>query len=448
MSNNKHQKYGIFTAASLVVGIVIGSGIFFKADDILVATNGNVWVGVLAFLIVGIGVLFGALAVSQYAQNAPNSEGGIVAYSLLAFGEKFSFITGWVMMSSYFPSLIIVLAYVASGYALQFLGIESSSFAVWGLTLFFLVFSFLTNLLHSKLTGNVQVITTIAKLLPLFVIGLVGLFYVPELQNTTSFGASMSEGNFFLALLAIAFTFDGWIIATSISGEVKDAQKNLPKALIYGCLGIIIIYIIYFLGISALVGPDQIMQLGDEHVAYAAEKIIGPVGSRLVTFFLVISVYGGLNGMVLAYLRFPRAMVKNGVFKDVFNISKVHPKYDLSINGALFTIPFLVFFYIFTYITFNVSWFVDRAFDSSSIGIVSVYVIYILLYIGVIKYIKSGQTKKIYYVYIVIASLIGLLIVVGSMLPQPGQLISNGTLYLLIVAAFFLIAKPFMKVNK
>ncbi len=447
MNNKVQEKYGVFTAASLVVGIVIGSGIFFKADDVLVNTGGSVLLGVLAFLFVGIGVLFGALVISQYAL-LNDGEGGIIAYSKQAFGEKFAFIVGWLMVSLYFPSLIIILAWVCALYTSFVVGIDSSLF-IWITTLIYLIIAYLSNVLSPILSGKIQVVTTIAKLIPLVLISIVGLLNISSLFETTqAINTTSGSSNIFLAIIAIAFTFDGWIIATSVSAEIKDSKKNLPKALIYGVVAIIIIYIAYFIGISAMVGPDQIIALGDAHVGVAAEQLFGSFGNTLINVLVTISVYGALNGLVLTYIRYPHALVVNGVFRDKLHFSKIDERFNVSLGSVYFSLIFVIFFYIFTYITMEVEWFVSRGFDSSAIAIIVVYIVYIILYFGVIKFIKQGITPKIYYLYIALAILTSIIIIGGSLLPTEGVIISNGVLYILLTAFMYIFCFPFYKSSK
>ncbi len=444
MNTHVTEKYGVFTAASLVVGIVIGSGIFFKADDILVYTNGSVLLGVLCFLLVGIGVIFGALCISQYALHS-DAEGGIVAYSKMALGDRFSFMTGWMMVSTYFPSFIVVLAWVAALYTTFVIGTDSE-LVLWGLTILYLVCAYLNNVLNTGGSGKVQVITTAAKLIPLVVIAFVGLFSYGDLaSNPTAIATSVgSDGNILLAIIAIAFAFDGWIIATSTSAEIRDSKKNLPKALIFGVIGILVIYILYFVGMAAIVGPEEIMALGDEHVGVAATEVFGPYGSTIFNTFVVISVYGGLNGMVLSYIRFPHAMVMNGVFKDPSNIKEIDAKYQVSLAGVKFTIPFIVFFVILNYLSMNLEVFTGRGFDTSSLAIIIVYFVYIVLFTKTSQFIKNGDTPKYYYAFIAIAIIISAIVIIGSLIPTPGYMIPNGVLYMLITAAMFIFAVPFV----
>ena len=108
-------KYGLFTAISLVIGQVIGSGIFFKVDDVLSATQGNSFAGLLGFVIVGISVVFAAVSLANYAELLPK-DGGILNYMEYRFGKITAAFVGWMYLSLFYPLLTAVLFTVSGIY--------------------------------------------------------------------------------------------------------------------------------------------------------------------------------------------------------------------------------------------------------------------------------------------------------------------------------------------
>lgn len=178
------QSYGFATAISMVVGIVIGSGIFFKADDILSAVNGNVMLGVLGFLLVGVGVLFGTLTIAYYTRKDTENI-GLIGYSRMALGDKFGFVVGWFAIICYFPAFIMILAMVASIYLGVLIGVDSQLFITFA-TVVFLVASFTINVKSPNAGGKVQVIFTIAKIIPLVVIGLAGTLFFTSADSLST----------------------------------------------------------------------------------------------------------------------------------------------------------------------------------------------------------------------------------------------------------------------
>ena len=122
----KEKGYGLFTTVAMIIGVVIGSGIFFKSDNILVATNGSIALGVLVFCIAAIAIIFGSLTISELA--ARNSEaGGLIAYAEQSYNKSIACAFGWFQTFLYFPTLIAVVAYVAGIYICLLFGINGSS---------------------------------------------------------------------------------------------------------------------------------------------------------------------------------------------------------------------------------------------------------------------------------------------------------------------------------
>ncbi len=434
----KEANYKFSTAIAMVVGIVIGCGIEFKADDVLVAVNGSVALGVLGFLIVGIGVVFGALTISEYALQ-DEAEIGIIGYAQKTVGDKFAYIIGWFSLSVYYPACIVVLAMVTGIYLEVLLGIDSKLFLSIA-TLVFLCSTFIVNIFSPNAGGKMQVIITVIKVIPLITIGLIGtLFFTGNTEPvmSSSVGAVEASTAPLSALIAIAFAFDGWIVATNIAHEL-DSKKALTRALAIGTSIIIVLYVLYFYGITQVVDPTDIMALGDAHTELAAERIFGDFGGHLITAFIVISVYGGLNGLVLSYLRQPGNFTKSHLVKGLFNTnnSKNGKK------GIFICIGFVIFYYIFQQLLdYNIIYTnLESPFDLSVLPIIINYVFYMILFIFVNKIVISKKSsERVYFLIIsIIAALIALLVVYGA-------LQVNGIAYLLFSIIFTLIGIPFYK---
>lgn len=438
---SKQKKYGFFTSISMVIGIVIGCGIEFKADDVLVAVNGNVLFGVMGFLIVGIGVLFGALTIAEYALQDEEYT-GVIGYAKKAVGPKFAYIVGWFSMVCYYPACIVVLAMVTGLYLEILLGIDSAIFLTIS-TLVFLLATFIINICSPKGGGIVQIMFTIIKLIPLIVIGVIGtLFFTGQSSNIGVYvnnqvnDLSNAGAHPLSALIAIAFAFDGWIVATNIARELKGNKKTLSRALAIGTTIIIILYVLYFFGITQIVNPTDIMQLGDAHTELAAETLLGPIGGKLITAFVVISVYGGLNGMVLGYLRIPKNFYDSGVVKNTFSDKK-----EMMSKKSLITCVTIVgFYFIFQQLLDYQIIFanLETGFDLSVLPIMINYIFYIILFIMVNKLVKEQtSSKRLYFVFIsTIATISGFLVVYGT-------LGTNGLIYIIFSIIAILIGIPF-----
>ena len=209
------EHYGLGTAISMIVGITIGSGIFFKVDDILIETGGQVWLGALVFVIGALCVIFGSITLSQLASRAKNNQ-GVISYYEEFISSKVATAFGWFQLFVYFPTITAVVSWVSGIYTLSLFGITGSLELQTLIGFVYLSFFFLLNYLSYKNGGRFQNITTIAKMIPLIGIALLGLFWkqsLPELATGIEVVEQSSVGWSWLAALApIAFSFDGWIV--------------------------------------------------------------------------------------------------------------------------------------------------------------------------------------------------------------------------------------------
>ena len=308
MGSELRKKYGLMTAICLVVGIVVGSGVFFKAEKILTETGGNLPLGILAWAIGGAIMIACAYAFALLATRYEYVN-GIVDYAEVTVGKGYAYFVGWFMTTVYYPCITSVLAWVSARYLSVLLGFSITGPECMVLAGFFLVASYALNALSPVLAGRFQVATTIIKLIPLLlmaVIGtIVGLGNGMIVENfTTVVDAGKSSGTaLFTAVVATAFAFEGWIIATSINAELKDSKKNLPRALVLGTLIIIAVYILYYVGLAGSVPNAALMESGEAGARTAFEMIFSRVGGTVLFVFVVISCLGTLNGLMLGCTR-------------------------------------------------------------------------------------------------------------------------------------------------
>lgn len=408
------RKYGLFTGIAMITGIVIGSGIFFKSDNILLWTNGNIKAGILIFVVAAIAIIFGSLAISQLA-SLTDKPGGIITYAEEFCSMPISCAFGWFQSFLYLPSITAVVAWVAGIYTCILFNIEGTLEIQVLIGTIFIIILFAFNILSAKLGGYIQNGTTLIKLIPLFVIAFAGLAFGNPVQSITYSTASVGTVGLLSAIPPIAFSFDGWSISTSICHEIKNSKKNLPRALIISPILILVIYILYFVGISSLVGPDKIMSMGDAHVDYAANLIWGKMGAKLILVFVIISVLGTVNGIALASIRLPYAMGIRNMIPASKLFSKVNRKLgDMPLNSALLALAFSIILMVAHYITQKFSLLYNS--DISEISIVTNYIGYIVLYIAVIRLARKGKVKGFFhgYAFPVLAILGAIIILFGG----------------------------------
>lgn len=407
--------YGLFTTIAMIVGVVIGSGIFFKSDNILIATGGNIGLGVLVFCIAAIAIIFGGLSMGELASRT-TEPGGVIAYAEMCCNKSIACAFGWFMTLLYYPTLIAVVSYVAGIYLCMLFGVNVSFEVHILIGLIVTIVLFIINTISAKLGGIFQSASTIIKLIPLILIALAGLIF----GNTDGLSiSSMSEGisssGWIAAIAPIAFSFDGWTVSTSIGHEVRNSKKNLPRALIISPIFILIIYIVYFVGISIYLGPETIMALGDEHVYLAARNIFGHFGSKILLTFIVISIIGTVNGLTLGMIRQPYSLAIRGMFPYKDKISKINKKLDIPVNSAIVGLGLSMFWLVIHYITTKLSMMGNS--DISEISVAMSYLLYIIIYLKVLKLGINGEIKSrfIGIVTPILAIIGALTIVIGGM---------------------------------
>ena len=213
--NQLEKRYGLFTAICMVVGIVIGSGVFFKAQDILNYTDGNMLLGILAWLIGGVVMVICAFNFANFATKY-SKVNGVVDYAEAAVGEKYAYMMGWFVSTIYYPAMTSVLAWVSARYTLVLFDANAdiTSGLCIALGAFYLVLSYTLNVLSPKLAGKFQVSATVIKLIPLAVMVVVGTIVgLVNGQTVEAFTqAAHSEGgdfgSVFAGVAAAAFAYD------------------------------------------------------------------------------------------------------------------------------------------------------------------------------------------------------------------------------------------------
>jgi basic amino acid/polyamine antiporter, APA family len=418
------RKFGFLTTIAMIAGIVIGSGIFFKTDDILSAVGGNLLLSSLGWVLGAIGIIFGGLTVAQYAKKE-DTVGGIITYSEMAWGKTMGYLAGWFQVVFYYPALVAIIAWVAASYILVLFGApgpfssgEFTSFS-WLLTVLLMVVFFLFNSFATVYAGKFQSLALVIKVSALLVLAFLGLVFGNPVTalRAASTGGSMS--GLFVALISIGFAYDGWLVAPSIAHEIKNPKRNLPLALAVAPILIMLIYLGYTIGISSLLGVDQVMGLGNAAVGEVATRFFGPIGPKLVFTAVVISILGTFNGLILGYIRLPYALaVRDEIFMSQ-KLSVIDKKFDIPLASALLTFVISFVWLILHFMsTSGVATYGIMLFDGLEIDglpIVLTYVFYVTLYIGVMVRKKKDNLSFINgVVFPLLATLGALLVIYGG----------------------------------
>lgn len=443
------RNYGLLTAITMITGIVIGSGIFFKADDILSYANGNLFLGVIIFSVAAIAVVFGALTISQLAIRT-DKPGGLVSYAEDFVGTGTAVVFGWFESFLYLPTLCAVVSWASGIYVSQVLGFEDFSVIRNSIIGFIAItFFFLINTLSAKLGGFFQNASMVIKIIPLVLIAVIGLVKgntgtVMSEASGAAFSQSIRELGWLAAFGPVAFSYDGWIVSTSICHEIKNSKKNLPLALSAAPIGVLIVYLAYFLGISSYLGTDKILELGDASVSVAAEGLFGSFGAKLVLIAVVISILGVVNGVSLGLIRLPYSLSLRNMMPASATFKKESKALGgMPVHSAILEYALAVFYLLLhTFLATRKSEFVSNL-DISEIAICVLYLLYIILYVAVIRLYKKGEIKNVF-----LGLIAPILAIIGSLIIFSGSVVKlSFIIYVLVCFTFILAAYLFYKKN-
>lgn len=435
----ENKKYGLFTSITMIMGIVIGSGIFFKADDVLTYTDGNVLVGIFIFCIAAIAIIFGSLSISQLAMRT-DKPGGIISYAEEFVNKETAAAFGWFQTFLYLPATIAVVAWVAGLYICQLFNITGDGFLnPYTIGFVVAVFIYTMNTLSAKAGGYIQNLAMIIKLIPLILFAILGLvkgdpqpILAGDLENIKTAGIGMG---IMAAFAPIAFSFDGWIVSTSIAHEIKNSKRNLPIALIVSPIFVLIVYLAYFVGVSVFVGPENVLELGNDSVGKMASILFGETGSKVVLIFVIISVVGTLNGLTLGLIRSPYSLALRNMIPFSDKLSKENKNFNnMPLNSAIFSAIVTFIWYIVHYITQKNG----MKGDVSEIAICISYLNYCVFYVVIIKLAIKGEIKNKFMGYFV-----PLMAILGSLIILSGGISNPLFIYYLIICLLFMVAGYF-----
>ena len=411
MEKGLKKQYGLLMAICMVVGTVVGSGVFFKAQAILQKTNGDMPMGIIAWIIGGAVMIFCILAFCVMAQQYEKVN-GLVDYAEATIGSKYAYFMGWFATTIYTPAMTSVLAWLTARYFLTFLVSVNPDLQLAGdpvtgtetflLAGFILICVFAINTLSSKLAGKLQISATFIKLIPLLLMAVVGTIYglshnmAGEPTTILASNFATGTGNYsvlFGAVVATAFAYEGWILATSINSEIKDSKKNLPIALVLGGIIIIAIYLFYYIGIA---GGAPVQTLIDEGTAPAFTAVFGNVLGNILNLFVAVSCLGTLNGLLIGNIRGMYSISVRGYGPKVDLMKQIDPASGMPSNSCIIGLvivgAWLVYFY-----GANLTaspWFGLFSFDSSELPIITIYALYIPMFIQFMRKEKSLPAVK------------------------------------------------------
>jgi APA family basic amino acid/polyamine antiporter len=243
------------------------------------------------------------------------------------------------------------------------------------------------NALSPKLAGRFQVSATIIKLIPIVLMAVVGVIVgtvngtLP--QNFTQVvgvpqGGTNTSG-LFAAVVATVFAYEGWIVATSINAELKNPKRNLPLALVFGSLIVVAAYILYFVGVAGGASTADLIAHG---APTAFINVFGNVGGKLLNVCIVVSCLGTLNGLMVANTRSMYAIAVRNEGPNPKMFQQVDAATNMTTNSAIWGLMVCCFWMVYFYgANLTDGWFGMFCFDSSELPNVTIYAMYIPMFI-------------------------------------------------------------------
>jgi len=336
---------GFAGGTALIVGITIGSGIFRTPPTIAgLVPNPLVIMGLwTAFGLISI---CGALGVAELSSLLPQP-GGVYVFLREAYGDAAAFVFGWLYVLVTTPTTVAALAVVFAEFLLNLLGMSAGPATVQMIAIAAIITLTCANVLGARVGAAVSEVTTLVKVTALAAI-ILGAFLLGHgsLSHITEGGVVQgSGGGLARAVAAVIWTYDGWIAVSMIAGEVVAPERLMKQIIIVGMLVIVTLYIGANFAYLYMM-PVGIMAQQKEAIARTVmTAIAGPAGGAVIMVAIVTSVFGALNGNLLAKPRVPYAMARDGLIFSF--LGKTHPRWAtpwaaLLIQGAVAIIMVLV----------------------------------------------------------------------------------------------------------
>ncbi|MBZ9688819.1 amino acid permease [Clostridium estertheticum] len=336
------KEIGLLEAITLVIGMVIGSGIFFK-PSIVFRNAGSPTMGILAWVAGGIITMASGLTIAEIATAIPKT-GGIFIYLKELYGEKWAFLFGWVQTVIYVPGASAALAIVLATQATNFVPMSGLQQKLFAILMLFVITT--ANVVSTKLASKIQFVATVAKLIPIFIIIALGLIKGTAHSFSLPVGTAAAGAGFGAAMLGTLWAYDGWVGVCNIAGELKNPKKDIPKSIILGVTVIMTVYVLFNLAIINIVPITDVIK-SNKVASDAATILFGKSGSLFITVGILISIFGALNGYLMTGVRIPFAMAQDKLLPFDKFFGKVNEKYQTPLNAFMFEIG-LACLYVFS----------------------------------------------------------------------------------------------------
>jgi APA family basic amino acid/polyamine antiporter len=345
----------------IVIGTVIGSGIFLVPGGVLRQAGGHAGPALLVWVIGGVLSLVGALAYGELGAMNP-AAGGLYVYLREALGPLTAFLYGWTFFLVMGPGSAATLAVASTSYLRQFVALGPIGQKLAAVALLALVAAI--NVRSTRRSADVQNWSTAIKVGALLVMSAVlvvsrgGAAAADTAFWPAAFTPSLASG-MGLGMIGVLWAYEGWQYVTFSAGEAMNPQRTFPRAIVVGTAALIGIYVFANLGYLVALGTEGVAR-SDRVAAEAVGAIVGPGAAKLIAAAILVSIFSAMNGITITAPRVYYAMARDGLFFR--RLADVHPRYGTPavsiIAGTLWAMVLAVsgtFEQLLTYVVF-VGW--------------------------------------------------------------------------------------------
>ncbi|MES3033408.1 MAG: amino acid permease [Gemmatimonadota bacterium] len=325
MADTLARTLGTRDLTLLVVGNVIGSGIFLVPSSVLAQSGESVPIAMTVWLVGGILSLLGALSYAELgAMEGTGDGGGLYAFIRDGFGAFPAFLYGWTLFFVIGAGTIATLAVAAANYMTQFVPMSALQKNVVAVTLILVMMTI--NVRGTRESATVQNVATGIKVLA--ILGVSAVMFALGTGNSAVAAAHVvtpaSASGVGLSIISVLWAYEGWQYVTFVSAEAKDPQRSLPRAITLGTVLLIAIYLIANFAYLQALGPARVA--ASERVAgEAVAAVMGPAAGWLIAAAIIVSMYSAAHSTVITAPRVYFAMARDGLFFR--RLVEVHPRF-------------------------------------------------------------------------------------------------------------------------
>jgi APA family basic amino acid/polyamine antiporter len=309
----------------LIIGTVIGSGIFLVPGAVLRPLGNSVVLAMSVWITGGVLSLLGALTYGELSAMKPEA-GGLYVYIRDCFGPFLAFLFGWTLFFVISAGSVATLAVAFSNYLKEFIPLNAVAAKLVSVLVIAVIAAI--NVRSTRGSADLQNVTTSIKVAAILLMGAALLVFgkgpASALPATQHLNAGDYASGFGLAMISVLWAYEGWQYATFSAGETINPQRSFPLAFLAGSAALIGIYLFANVGYLAALGPHGVAA-SDRVAATAVSAVFGPTAAKLVALIIVISMFSAANSIVLTAPRVYYAMARDGLFFS--KLSVVHPRF-------------------------------------------------------------------------------------------------------------------------